>query len=257
MSQPARWLFGLPSALLLFLSQKRWRGLSQVCYCLILVGTGACTSDPARNDAPAEISSDPALVAAPPVPPAVPVPPSSPSPSASPATPTSASCPIIAERQTRVYFTSSDEAYAELLSALQSRPGSGKALLCFPNETEARESGFRSAKKVGAEDSGSKSGLEIEAPRSATQETVVMKLRCTGGRSVRGEIDRWSPVSKCPEGYQVTGVQRLDLVGDHNVPTNHVNDLSCSDEGCKAWCIGAPCTVEARCCRIDSAEKIY
>lgn len=77
------------------------------------------------------------------------------------------------------------------------------------------------------------------------------KLKCVGGSKVKGEIDRWSLLSKCPAGYTVTGLQRIDLTGDHNNPIVHVNDFTCDDAGCKAWCIGSPCTVEARCCIVS------
>jgi hypothetical protein len=78
-----------------------------------------------------------------------------------------------------------------------------------------------------------------------------MTMDCTSGTKVIGQVDRWSPLSTCPSGYQVTGLGRIDLQGDHNRPNLHVNDFICDDRGCKAWCIGDGCTVEARCCRIS------
>lgn len=75
------------------------------------------------------------------------------------------------------------------------------------------------------------------------------KLTCTEGKAVVGAVDKWSPLSTCPEGFLATGLQRVDIQGDHNVPINHVNDFICNDQGCKAWCIGNGCTVQARCCK--------
>jgi hypothetical protein len=88
------------------------------------------------------------------------------------------------------------------------------------------------------------------SPSSATAETHQFKFDCTTGTKAMGKVDRWSPLSTCPAGYQVTGLGRIDLLGDHNRPNLHVNDFVCDDRGCKAWCIGDGCTVEARCCRI-------
>ncbi|WP_141731270.1 hypothetical protein [Oligoflexus tunisiensis] len=85
------------------------------------------------------------------------------------------------------------------------------------------------------------------APASAAPK---FKLECQAGTKVTGAVDRWSPLSTCPGGYQVTGLSRIDLLGDHNRPNLHVNDFVCDERGCKAWCIGDGCTVEARCCRV-------
>jgi|GEM_PF-6473395 hypothetical protein len=93
--------------------------------------------------------------------------------------------------------------------------------------------------------------LAAEISRLKQQITTLESktLSCKAGKQVRGEVDRWSPWSTCPEGHVVTGLQRIDLLGDHNLPNAHVNDFVCEDRGCRAWCIGNPCTVEARCCR--------
>ncbi len=75
-------------------------------------------------------------------------------------------------------------------------------------------------------------------------------LECVEAPEVTGADDQWSPVSTCPAGFIGVGVAKLDLLGAHNRPTLHVNDLRCMDEGCKAYCIGSPCKLKARCCRI-------
>jgi hypothetical protein len=80
-------------------------------------------------------------------------------------------------------------------------------------------------------------------------------LMCQSGKKQRGEIDRWSPWSSCPPGFSVTGLGRIDLLGSHSIATNHVNDFQCEAQGCRAWCIGSPCTVEARCCRIVQEQE--
>jgi hypothetical protein len=91
--------------------------------------------------------------------------------------------------------------------------------------------------------------LETAAP--APLPARKFKLDCIAGAKVTGLVDRWSPLSTCPSGYEVTGLSRIDLQGDHNRPNLHVNDFICDDRGCKAWCIGDGCTVEARCCRVS------
>ncbi len=93
------------------------------------------------------------------------------------------------------------------------------------------------------------------APGATTpQVRSAVSLQCQAGSRAKGEVDRWSSLSTCPEGYQVTGLGRLDLTGDHNNPILHVNDFLCDDKGCKAWCIGSGCTVEARCCHVISSD---
>lgn len=74
------------------------------------------------------------------------------------------------------------------------------------------------------------------------------KLLCKDGKSVQGGKNKWSPWSACPEGSSATGLARVDIQGDHDVVTNHVNDFQCGPQGCRAWCIGNTCEVIARCC---------
>lgn len=75
------------------------------------------------------------------------------------------------------------------------------------------------------------------------------KLECSDGKSVQGPKNKWSPWSPCPEGMVATGLARVDIQGDHEVVSNHVNDFQCGAQGCRAWCIGNPCEVIARCCK--------
>ncbi|RYZ47791.1 MAG: hypothetical protein EOP07_26575 [Proteobacteria bacterium] len=87
---------------------------------------------------------------------------------------------------------------------------------------------------------------ELKAQLKLLQEK---KLQCTDGKSVQGPLNKWSPWSVCPEGMTATGLGRVDIQGNHEAPTNHVNDFQCGDKGCRAWCIGNPCEVIARCCK--------
>lgn len=89
-------------------------------------------------------------------------------------------------------------------------------------------------------------GAALADPGAPTERPA---LQCRGGRVVTGPDNGWSPFSTCPQGYAVTGIQRLDLKGAHGLKTLHVNDLQCDQRGCRAWCVGSPCTVRARCCR--------
>ena len=91
---------------------------------------------------------------------------------------------------------------------------------------------------------------KIEELEKRLQVLEQKTLQCQAGESVQGATDRWSPYSKCPAGYQATGLQRVDILGDHKNPINHVNDFQCNEQGCKAWCIGGGCTVQARCCHL-------
>jgi len=75
------------------------------------------------------------------------------------------------------------------------------------------------------------------------------EIVCLAGKKVTGAINRWSPVSSCPESYAAMGIERLDLEGSHDIPNLHVNDLWCDQKGCRAWCIGTTCTVITKCCR--------
>ena len=76
------------------------------------------------------------------------------------------------------------------------------------------------------------------------------KLRCSEGPEVMGKTDQWSPWATCPKGSTAVGLAKLDLHGQHNKPTLHINDLRCGSQGCKTWCVGSPCTLRARCCTI-------
>jgi hypothetical protein len=90
---------------------------------------------------------------------------------------------------------------------------------------------------------------EVEGLKSSIKALEARKLQCSDGKSVQGPKNKWSPWSVCPEGMQATGLARVDIQGDHEVVTNHVNDFQCGPQGCRAWCIGNPCEVIARCCK--------
>lgn len=90
--------------------------------------------------------------------------------------------------------------------------------------------------------------IQVEA-FAQTKESPA-RLQCQSGTKVTGEENRWSPLSVCAPGFTVTGLSRVDLLGPHDKLNVHVNDFICDDKGCKAWCIGTGCTVEARCCQI-------
>lgn len=83
-------------------------------------------------------------------------------------------------------------------------------------------------------------------------------LKCIDGPEVVGENDKWSPFAKCPKDYQTVGIAKIDLLGNHGVTSLHVNDLRCSDKGCRAYCIGnlkgKQCHLRARCCQISFRE---
>ena len=90
---------------------------------------------------------------------------------------------------------------------------------------------------------------DVEALKAQVKELQGKKLICSEGKSVQGPKNKWSPWSACPEGMSATGLARVDIQGDHEVVSNHVNDFQCGPQGCRAWCIGNPCEVIARCCK--------
>ena len=109
---------------------------------------------------------------------------------------------------------------------------------------------------VNAQDAGV--DLKAQIAEQATTITAMEKrlnaleqseIFCLAGKKVTGSINKWSPVSTCPESYAAMGVERLDLEGNHDLPNLHVNDLWCDQKGCRAWCIGSTCTVIAKCCK--------
>ncbi|MBP9707210.1 MAG: hypothetical protein KBD78_06160 [Oligoflexales bacterium] len=79
-------------------------------------------------------------------------------------------------------------------------------------------------------------------------------LECFAGEKVESKPEQWSPYSVCPKDASVTGLHRIDLLGSHNLPNIHVNDFTCSEKGCRAWCIGTNCIVISQCCRIVSKK---
>ena len=94
--------------------------------------------------------------------------------------------------------------------------------------------------------------LEAQSKSSVSKEGVMsnFKLVCEQGSKVVGDVDSWSPWSVCPKDFSVMGIGRLDLKGNHKNPLNHVNDVQCDERGCRAWCYGNSCLVQARCCKI-------
>lgn len=78
------------------------------------------------------------------------------------------------------------------------------------------------------------------------------KLYCQSSPEVKGNENQWSPWALCPKGFVALGVAKLDLLGKHDSPTLHINDLRCNKKGCKVWCVGAPCNLSAQCCNIKN-----
>ena len=114
-----------------------------------------------------------------------------------------------------------------------------------------------------AQDASSDLKAQVEA-QAATIAALVKRLDaleqsemvCLAGKKVTGGINKWSPVSSCPESYAAMGIERLDLEGNHDLPNLHVNDLWCDQKGCRAWCIGATCTVISKCCKWQPGATI-
>ncbi|KOR31981.1 hypothetical protein TI05_10160 [Achromatium sp. WMS3] len=91
----------------------------------------------------------------------------------------------------------------------------------------------------------------INAYHSKLEALKNKALKCRSGTRVIGQPSRWSPVSLCPSGYITVGLDRIDLLGRESDPTNQVNDFSCDDSGCRAWCTDHKCAVTSRCCRLQ------
>ena len=90
----------------------------------------------------------------------------------------------------------------------------------------------------------------IEQRLEALEQKPESSLECVEGFEVKGPDNGWSPYSKCPKGFAAVGTAKLDLLGNHNKPMLHINDLRCHSHGCRVWCIGNPCMLKSRCCRV-------
>ena len=59
----------------------------------------------------------------------------------------------------------------------------------------------------------------------------------------------WSQLAACPSGYTAIGLARLKIDGGDN-NQDHVNDVVCGHQGCRAWCwTQGTCSVQARCAK--------
>ena len=82
-------------------------------------------------------------------------------------------------------------------------------------------------------------------------ENRARRLVCRDGETVRTDSSGWTGASSCPSGFEVLGVNRLDVFGEPSDPQSHVNDIHCTVGGCKAFCSPSGCAIISRCCRIE------
>jgi len=63
-----------------------------------------------------------------------------------------------------------------------------------------------------------------------------------------GPSSMWGPYSTCPADFQAVGIAQLEVIGDR--PSMAIRKFECDETGCRAWCDGSSCAVNAQCCRI-------
>jgi len=79
------------------------------------------------------------------------------------------------------------------------------------------------------------------------QSRCAANVNVLAGSDIVGPIDSWSGWSRCPRGYTPVGLARLDLRDDAGQGSQNTNDLQCNQKGCRAWCWGSTCSVNAQC----------
>mmetsp|Transcript_38238 Transcript_38238/g.93625 ORF Transcript_38238/g.93625 Transcript_38238/m.93625 type:complete len:869 (+) Transcript_38238:96-2702(+) len=83
---------------------------------------------------------------------------------------------------------------------------------------------------------------------------VAIDLQVTNGAVVKSPQNTWGPYATCPEGYQVLGLGRIDMLGWAG--NQNVNDFECNDNGCRAWCHNVECDVAARCGKASNLKLV-
>ena len=78
-------------------------------------------------------------------------------------------------------------------------------------------------------------------------------LKCEGGIAGKGSQDKFSPWSPCPATHTATGFQKLHLLGPVEKHDQQINDMECTETGCRALCSGSDCEVQSRCCAVEKA----
>ena len=81
-------------------------------------------------------------------------------------------------------------------------------------------------------------------------------LQAVAGPQVKGPNHGWSAYAKCPTGYVVTGIAKLDLLDQASTAKMEVDDFQCDSRGCRAYCVGTECNIQAMCLRGEGMDKI-
>ena len=66
----------------------------------------------------------------------------------------------------------------------------------------------------------------------------------------------WSDYAACPDGFQATGLARVDLLDETGQDNQDVNDFLCDESGCKTWCWNTRCSIISRCASAPGLEVI-
>ena len=86
-------------------------------------------------------------------------------------------------------------------------------------------------------------------------------LRATGLTVTLGELtlskhDQWGDWATCAIGSAVLGLAKVDLLDKSGgVESQDVNDFECTNQGCRAWCTGSDCNVQAMCGSLTGPSK--
>jgi len=125
----------------------------------------------------------------------------------------------------------------------------------YVKDFEVSQQGVRAWISSDGPDRNSGGGAEARCckPRVSGRE-----LRCVQGQAATslatsaGTEGQWGPYSGCPAGYAVVGVQRIKVLGEAGKGGRpNVRQYECDDsKGCRAWCDGAPCEVQSKCCKV-------
>ena len=89
-----------------------------------------------------------------------------------------------------------------------------------------------------------------EAPVATTSLVV------RNSREYSAPANSWSAYAACPDGFQATGLARVDLLDETDQDNQDVNDFLCDESGCKTWCWNTRCSIISRCASAPGLEVI-
>merc|ERR1719310_1327308 len=79
-------------------------------------------------------------------------------------------------------------------------------------------------------------------------------VKVTNGNMIKSENGKWGNSSRCPEGTEVLGLAKVELL--EPIGNENLDRWDCDETGCKAWCYGSDCNVMTRCLAVDSPDQV-